>query len=293
MNLFIVWLAIFVQVESSVFHNAKEFRFPKTQDGKRFTQSFHLVEEERFIHFDYEAEIVEERIVILDDHSIQKVVCNENDVQITLSDFTSSDLDDKLQEASFITGGSQWKCLNPNTNLPSPLLRRIVNVKFGENLIIISTVEASYTEVFKNVNLKFSTNKFQEDHFKHVIFDGPVGVSGMSKRSLWDFFSNVADDVKSFVNVVSNIVSDVGEVANFLGTGNFAEQEVLAQKQISWNFNNETNSAYNSTIQFGEGVQCTNCFANIDAQLDFNILISDYKINNNTLVFIGSDDLNN
>lgn len=142
-----------------------------------------------------------------------------------------------------LTGSTQWKCLNHKSRV-APLMHRAIGrasrLPGSGNLLLLKVTPAQYHEVFKNAEIHFVTEKFEEDQFMGVYnTDLPVDghewkAESAPKRNLlghdpqvkgWfsSFIKDVWNTAKEVGNYVQQAVNTVATVTKVIATGDYGK----------------------------------------------------------------------
>lgn len=101
------------------------------------------------------------------------------------------------------------------------------------------------------------------------------------------FFSDVWDDIKSVATTVYDTAKAVVKVISVLVTGSYSYgPKDLDSVSMAYNVDASGHQA-KGNLEFDEHVQCTNCFFNFDADVWFELDISDYSLSRSYLIATG------
>lgn len=115
-------------------------------------------------------------------------------------------------------------------------------------------------------------------------------------KGFWDavggFISSVWHAVQEVASAVEQAAEAASTVVKAIATGDFNMQNVEDLAGLSWNYNSASGGATVAALDLGSGFTCDECFFNLDASLNYDIEIADYKLNKLAVWLQGNLDIN-
>lgn len=111
----------------------------------------------------------------------------------------------------------------------------------------------------------------------------------------WDaiggFISSVWHEVQQVASVVEKAAEAAAVVVKTIATGDFDMDNVEDIAGLAWNYDAAGGAAREGDISLGNGFTCNQCFFNLDASLNYDIEISNYKLSKLAIWLQGNLDL--
>lgn len=196
--------------------------------------------------------------------------------------------------------------------------------------VLIWTRPSHVSEVLKYAKVSFSVGAFPDGHIKQSVLRGPRALSirtevdamgrkqtsfhpfhvfrdskyhwkeasaNSAPRGFWGFVANAVSSawhaVQHLASDVENIVDGLAKLILALITGAYDYDNTFNMQTFAWNCNASTNgSAINASMPIAlyEGVECTNCYFNLEPQIVFDLHISGYALSSMDLYVQGNVD---
>jgi hypothetical protein len=255
------------------------------------------------VQLEYEAELHPDHdIVSLD---LQKefagMYCNDGgEIHLLLNNSHElSGIKKRLfSSGAVITASPAWQCVYDDheqssaevTKSTATIIRQVTQILHSEgDYIVLKSVPLHFSNLFKHLNMTMKTSVFPnvivDDSGYTAIHDelSPNVMSAARKPN--GFFSKVRalaqrawSDVKTVASDVAAAVGTVAVVVSTAFTGSLDLDHSYPMGSVSWNYNPSTQSASQANLAFGDGVSCSNCYADFDVTLVATLQVSNYNL---------------
>eukprot|EP00296_Roombia_truncata_P007523 JP445961.1.p1 GENE.JP445961.1~~JP445961.1.p1 ORF type:complete len:528 (+),score=164.74 JP445961.1:19-1602(+) len=250
-----------------------------------FSHEFHHVDSlGRQIHYKYNVEL-HDRILHLDlEPNVDAVTCTPNQLTLTVLDPNHPNIT-KWAVNDLVSGSLEWGCLSAKGR-PTVVRRNITAIAREGNKVILSTISARLTQLFKSSQISLKTTKLSHDsldvHTQSEEAPAPAPARHLLALDVSDetvesqqrvVKPKCCHRIKHAIHDVASAIVKVAKGVVDIATGNINFDKTFS-KSIHWN----SGHALRLLERAGATFTCEDCSNSITPELTFALSTSSYHL---------------